>query len=86
MTYVPDDPNLINRLIERNVRITAAPVENASSPYEVFLSWLPTLFWLALRLPSAATGAAGDDRSFRLQISDLRRRVVMLEAERTRPP
>jgi cell division protease FtsH len=47
-TDAPDDPNLISRLIEKNVRITAAPVDNKSSTYEVFLSWLPTLFLVGI--------------------------------------
>ena len=83
-TYAPDDPNLINRLVERNVRITAAPVEDES--YEVFLSWLPTLFVVGIAFALGRNWSRRDDRSCRLQISDLHRRVVMLEAERTRPP
>jgi lipopolysaccharide/colanic/teichoic acid biosynthesis glycosyltransferase len=43
-TYAPNDPNLVNRLTEKNVRITGAPVdENLPSLLGVLISWLPTL-------------------------------------------
>jgi ATP-dependent Zn protease len=86
-TYAPDDPNLISRLTEKNVRITAAPGDNKSSTYEAFLlSWLPTLFLVGIVFALGRNWSRRDDRSIRLQISDLHRRVVMLEEQRTRPP
>jgi ATP-dependent Zn protease len=86
-TYAPDDPNLISRLIDKNVRVTAAPVDNnKSSTSEVLLSWLPTLFVLGIVFALGRHWSRRDDRSLRLQISDLHRRVVMLEGEGTRPP
>ena len=45
-TYAPNDPNLVNRLTEKNVRITGAPVdENLPSLFGVLISWLPTLLF-----------------------------------------
>ena len=40
-TYAPDDPNLVQRLTDRNVRITAAPQEEVHPLLGMLLSWLP---------------------------------------------
>ncbi len=40
-TYAPDDPNLISRLDERGVRITAMPVEDGSPLWGILISWFP---------------------------------------------
>ena len=41
-TYAPEDPNLVQRLTERGVRITAAPVDDSMpSLLGVLVSWFP---------------------------------------------
>ena len=40
-TYAPDDPNLVQRLTDHNVRITAAPREEVHPLLGMLLSWLP---------------------------------------------
>jgi len=40
-TYAPDDPNLVKRLTDHNVRITAAPREEVHPLLGMLLSWLP---------------------------------------------
>lgn len=40
-TYAPDDPNLVSRLTEHDVRITAAPREEVHPLLGMLLSWLP---------------------------------------------
>jgi cell division protease FtsH len=40
-TYAPDDPNMVQRLTDHNVRITAAPQEEVHPLLGMLLSWLP---------------------------------------------
>jgi cell division protease FtsH len=40
-TYAPDDPTLVQRLTDRNVRITAAPRKEVHPLLGMLLSWLP---------------------------------------------
>jgi cell division protease FtsH len=48
-TYAPNDPNLVNRLTEKNVRISAAPVdENVPSLFGVLISWFPMLLLIGV--------------------------------------
>ncbi len=48
-TYAPSDPNLVSRLTEKNVRITAAPVdENVPSLFGVLISWFPMLLLIGV--------------------------------------
>ena len=48
-TYAPNDPSLVNRLIEKGVRITAAPVdENVPSLFGVLISWFPMLLLIGV--------------------------------------
>ena len=48
-TYAPNDPNLVNRLAEKSVRITAAPVdENVPPLFGVLISWLPMFLLLGV--------------------------------------
>jgi cell division protease FtsH len=61
-TYAPDDPNLISGLIEKNVRITAAPVDDKSPTYEMFLFWLPTLFVVGIAFALGRNWSRRDHR------------------------
>jgi cell division protease FtsH len=48
-TYAPEDPNLVNRLSERGVRITAAPVDDSMpSLLGVLVSWFPMLLLIGV--------------------------------------
>ncbi|HEX2114999.1 MAG TPA: ATP-dependent zinc metalloprotease FtsH [Alphaproteobacteria bacterium] len=41
---VPNDPNLVSRLVDRNVRVSAAPAEESMHPLlSVLVSWFPFL-------------------------------------------
>jgi cell division protease FtsH len=48
-TYAPEDPNLVGRLTERGVRITAAPVDDSMpSLLGVLVSWFPMLLLIGV--------------------------------------
>ena len=48
-TYAPDDPNLVARLNEKGVRISAAPVEeDVPSLFGVLVSWFPMLLLIGV--------------------------------------
>ena len=48
-TYSPNDPNLIQRLTEKGVSISAAPLdEKMPSLFGVLLSWFPMLLLIAV--------------------------------------
>jgi cell division protease FtsH len=48
-TYAPNDPNLVSKLTDKNVRISAAPAEDGSpSLLGVLLSWFPMLLLIGV--------------------------------------
>lgn len=47
-TYTPDDPQLVQRLTDQGVRITAAPVERIHPVLGMLLSWLPFIVIVAV--------------------------------------
>jgi cell division protease FtsH len=48
-TYAPSDPGLVGRLIDKGVRITAAPTEeNVPSLFGVLVSWFPMLLLIGV--------------------------------------
>jgi cell division protease FtsH len=48
-TYVPNDPNLVNRLIDKGVQIRAAPSDdNVPSLFSILISWFPMLLLIGL--------------------------------------
>ena len=48
-TYAPNDPNLIEKLSEKGVSISAAPLdEKMPSLFGVLLSWFPMLLLIAV--------------------------------------
>jgi len=48
-TYAPTDPNLVSRLIDKDVRITAAPLDdNVPSLFSVIVSWFPMLLLIGV--------------------------------------
>ena len=48
-TYAPDDPNLISKLAESGVKVTAAPLDERVSPIlGMLLNWLPMLLFIGV--------------------------------------
>jgi len=48
-TYSPNDPGLVNRLLDKGVRITAAPLdENVPSLFGILVSWFPMLLLIGV--------------------------------------
>ena len=48
-TYAPDDPNLIQKLSDKGVSISASPLEEKMpSLFGVLLSWFPMLLLIAV--------------------------------------
>ncbi|MBI1777223.1 MAG: ATP-dependent metallopeptidase FtsH/Yme1/Tma family protein, partial [Proteobacteria bacterium] len=48
-TYAPNDPNLVSRLTDKNVRIAAAPPDdNMSGLLGVLISWFPMLLFIGV--------------------------------------
>jgi len=47
-TYAPDDPNLVQRLTDHGVRITAAPQEEVHPLLGMLISWLPFIIIVAI--------------------------------------
>ena len=69
-TYSPNDPNLIQRLTEKGVSISAAPLdEKMPSLFGVLLSWFPMLLLIAVwiffmrQMQGGKGGAMGVGRS-----------------------
>ena len=62
-TYAPDDPNLVQRLTDHNVRITAAPREEVHPLLGILLSWFPMLLligvWIFFMRQMQGGGTAG---------------------------
>ena len=48
-TYTPNDPNLVNRLIEKNVRVVASHVdETMPGLISILVSWFPMLLLIGV--------------------------------------
>jgi cell division protease FtsH len=48
-TYAPNDPNLVTKLVDKGVRISAAPVDdNVPSLFGVLISWFPMLLLIGV--------------------------------------
>jgi cell division protease FtsH len=48
-TYAPNDPNLVSKLTDKGVRISAAPVDdNVPSLFGVLISWFPMLLLIGV--------------------------------------
>jgi cell division protease FtsH len=63
-TYAPYDPNLVNRLLEKNVKIKAAPQEEELPSFlHLFLSWLPILLLIGFSIFSLRQIQSGGNRA-----------------------
>ncbi|WP_282606710.1 ATP-dependent zinc metalloprotease FtsH [Pelagibius sp. Alg239-R121] len=47
-TYAPDDPSLVDRLQKANVRIDAAPEDEANPLLQILISWFPMLLLIGV--------------------------------------
>ncbi len=82
-TYVPNDPNLIEKLSERGVSISASPLEEKMpSLLGVLLSWFPMLLLIAVwiffmrQMQGGKGGAMGFGRSKAKLMNELKDKVT----------
>ena len=82
-TYSPGDPNLIEKLSERGVSISAAPIEEKMpSLFGVLLSWFPMLLLIAVwiffmrQMQGGKGGAMGFGRSKAKMMNEIKGKVT----------
>ena len=82
-TYSPNDPNLIEKLTNRGVSISAAPIdEKMPSLFGVLLSWFPMLLLIAVwiffmrQMQGGKGGAMGFGRSKAKLMNELKDKVT----------
>ena len=82
-TYAPNDPNLIEKLSEKGVSISAAPLdEKMPSLFGVLLSWFPMLLLIAVwiffmrQMQGGKGGAMGFGRSKAKMMNELKGKVT----------
>mgnify|MGYP000094015374 CR=1 FL=1 len=82
-TYSPNDPNLIQRLTEKGVSISAAPLdEKMPSLFGVLLSWFPMLLLIAVwiffmrQMQGGKGGAMGFGRSKAKMMNEVKGKVT----------
>ncbi len=82
-TYVPNDPNLIEKLSERGVSISASPLdEKMPSLLGILLSWFPMLLLIAVwiffmrQMQGGKGGAMGFGRSKAKLMNELKGKVT----------
>ena len=81
-TYSPNDPNLIEKLTEKGVSISASPIDDKMpSLLGVLLSWFPMLLLIGVwiffmrQMQGGKGGAMGFGRSKAKLMSDIRKKV-----------
>jgi len=84
-TYSPNDPNLIEKLTNKGVSISAAPIdEKMPSLFGVLLSWFPMLLLIAVwiffmrQMQGGKGGAMGFGRSKAKMINELKGKFLEL--------
>ena len=82
-TYSPNDPNLIEKLSDKGVSISAAPLdEKMPSLFGVLLSWFPMLLLIAVwiffmrQMQGGKGGAMGFGRSKAKMMNELKGKVT----------
>ena len=82
-TYSPNDPNLIEKLTDRGVSISATPIdEKMPSLFGVLLSWFPMLLLIAVwiffmrQMQGGKGGAMGFGRSKAKMMNELKGKVT----------
>ena len=82
-TYAPEDPNLIQKLTEKGVSISASPLEEKMpSLFGVLLSWFPMLLLIAVwiffmrQMQGGKGGAMGFGRSKAKMMNEIKGKVT----------
>lgn len=76
--YAPDDPGLVERLLEKNVRVTALPPEGENSSFwSGLLYWLPFVLFIGIWIFFMRQMAAGNGKAMSFGKS----RARMLEGQ-----
>ena len=82
-TYAPNDPNLVEKLTEKNINITALPVEDKMpSILGILLSWFPMLLLIGVwiffmrQMQGGRGGAMGFGKSKAKLLSEARGKVT----------
>ena len=82
-TYAPDDPNLIQKLSDKGVSISASPLEEKMpSLFGVLLSWFPMLLLIAVwiffmrQMQGGKGGAMGFGRSKAKMMNEVKGKVT----------
>jgi cell division protease FtsH len=47
-SYAPEDPNLVDKLVQNNVQVEAAPIDDAPWYMTIFVSWFPMLLLIGV--------------------------------------
>jgi len=83
ITYAPDDPNLIQKLSDKGVSISASPIEEKMpSLLGILLSWFPMLLLIAVwiffmrQMQGGKGGAMGFGRSKAKMMNELKGKVT----------
>ncbi len=80
-TYAPDDPNLVSRLTEKGVGITAVPAEESMHPLlSVLISWFPMMLLIGVWIFFMRQMQAGGGRA--LGFGKSRARLLTEQSER----
>ena len=87
-TYAPNDPNLIEKLSDKGVSISAAPLdEKMPSLFGVLLSWFPMLLLIAVwiffmrQMQGGKGGAMGFGRSKAKMMNELKGKVTFNDVQ-----
>jgi len=75
--YAPDDAGLVDKLLEKNVRVTAVPPEGESSFWSGLLYWLPFVLFIGVWIFFMRQMAAGNGKAMNFGKS----RARMLEGQ-----
>ena len=88
ITYAPDDPNLIQKLSDKGVSISASPIEEKMpSLLGVLLSWFPMLLLIAVwiffmrQMQGGKGGAMGFGRSKAKMMNQLKGKITINDVE-----
>ncbi len=83
VTYAPDDPNLIQKLNDKGVSISASPIdEKMPSLFGILLSWFPMLLLIAVwiffmrQMQGGKGGAMGFGRSKAKMMNEVKGKVT----------
>ena len=71
--YAPDDAGLVPMLLEKNVRVTAVPLEGESSFWAGLLYWLPFILFIGVWVFFMRQMAAGNGKAMSFGKSRARR-------------